>query len=67
MAFGFPIPWAQADLRSVNGQIEYLLREAVRRRRGVGEAVRGSLTRQSAPNEPAPPAADPARASLEHC
>ena len=26
--------WAQEDLRSVNGQIEYLLREAVRRRRG---------------------------------
>jgi hypothetical protein len=25
--------WADADLRSVNGQIEYLLREAVRRRR----------------------------------
>ncbi len=25
--------WAQAELRSVNGQIEYLLREAVRRRR----------------------------------
>jgi hypothetical protein len=26
--------WAQQDLRSLNGQIEYLLREAVRRRRG---------------------------------
>jgi hypothetical protein len=26
--------WAAAELRSVNGQIEYLLREAVRRRRG---------------------------------
>ncbi len=25
--------WAQAELRSVNGQIEYLLREAVKRRR----------------------------------
>jgi hypothetical protein len=25
--------WAAAELRSVNGQIEYLLREAVRRRR----------------------------------
>ena len=51
--------WAQAELRSVNGQIEYLLRDAVRRRRGSGEAVRGSVTRQSAPNEPAPPSADP--------
>lgn len=25
--------WAEAELRSLNGQIEYLLREAVRRRR----------------------------------
>jgi hypothetical protein len=26
--------WAADELRSVNGQIEFLLREAVRRRRG---------------------------------
>jgi hypothetical protein len=26
--------WAAADLRSVNGQIEFLLRQAVRQRRG---------------------------------
>ena len=26
--------WAQQDLRSVNGQIEFILREAVARRRG---------------------------------
>lgn len=26
--------WAQEDLRSVNGQIEFLLRQAVRRRKG---------------------------------
>jgi hypothetical protein len=26
--------WAQEDLRSVNGQIEFLLRDAVLRRRG---------------------------------
>ncbi len=26
--------WAQDELRSVNGQIEYMLRQAVRRRRG---------------------------------
>jgi hypothetical protein len=25
--------WAQAELRSVNGQIEYLLRQAVKRRK----------------------------------
>jgi hypothetical protein len=32
--------WAQAELRSLNAQIEYLLREAVRRRygaRGLGQ------------------------------
>jgi hypothetical protein len=28
--------WAQSELRSVNGQIEYLLREAVQKRKGVG-------------------------------
>ncbi len=28
--------WAAAELRSVNGQIEYLLRQAVKRRRGAG-------------------------------
>lgn len=26
--------WAHQDLRSVNGQIEFLLREAVRKRKG---------------------------------
>jgi len=26
--------WAQDELRSVNGQIEYLLRQAVQKRRG---------------------------------
>ncbi len=30
--------WAAADFRSVNGQIEFLLRDAVRRRRGTGSA-----------------------------
>jgi hypothetical protein len=29
--------WAQDELRSVNGQIEYLLRTAVRQRRGASE------------------------------
>ena len=28
--------WAEQELRSLNGHIEYLLREAVRRRRGTG-------------------------------
>jgi hypothetical protein len=27
--------WAADELRSVNGQIEYILRDAVRKRRGV--------------------------------
>ena len=31
--------WAQQDLRSVNGQIEFLLRQAVNRRRGQEEAT----------------------------
>lgn len=30
--------WAQDELRSVNGQIEYLLRQAVLRRKGGGAA-----------------------------
>ena len=30
--------WAQDELRSVNGQIEYLLRQAVQKRKG-GEAA----------------------------
>ena len=29
--------WARDDLRSLNAQIEYVLREAVRRRRGQRE------------------------------
>lgn len=29
--------WAAAELRSVNGQVEFLLREAVRRRRGAAQ------------------------------
>ena len=30
--------WADADLRSLNGQIEFLLRDAVRRRKGAVSA-----------------------------
>lgn len=32
--------WAAQELRSVNGQIEYLLREAVRHRRGRRAAAK---------------------------
>jgi hypothetical protein len=31
--------WASDELRSVNGQIEFILREAVRRRKGPGRAA----------------------------
>jgi hypothetical protein len=33
--------WAQGELRSVNGQIEYLLRDAVNRRRGRSAGAQG--------------------------
>jgi hypothetical protein len=32
--------WAQAELRSVNGQIEYVLKQAVAKRRGSSPAAR---------------------------
>lgn len=43
--------WAEAELRSVNGQIEYLLREAVRRRRSGAAAspAEGAASRASTP------------------
>jgi hypothetical protein len=34
--------WAQQELRSVNGQIEYILQEAVRRRGRAVEEEQGS-------------------------
>ena len=33
--------WAQDELRSVNGQIEYLLRQAVNKRRGEADSDTG--------------------------
>ncbi len=37
--------WAQDELRSVNGQIEFILRQAVARRKGEGKtSVRSSST-----------------------
>jgi len=46
--------WAADELRSVNGQIEFLLREAMRRRRksGGGESAAGAPS-----GDPEPPAA----------
>ena len=37
--------WAEQELRSLNGHIEYLLREAARRRRAAGEDDRRSPRR----------------------
>ena len=39
--------WAEADFRSLNGQIEYLLTECVRKRRNKsGEASRGDASEE---------------------
>jgi hypothetical protein len=46
--------WADADLRSVNGQIEFLLRQAVGRRRrsgGDGDVSGGSGDEASGPRD----------------
>jgi len=47
--------WAEDDLRSVNGQIEYLLREAVRGRRKKA----GSDLGEETPDTPTPPPETP--------
>jgi len=44
--------WAQDELRSVNGQIEYLLRQAVLRRKG---AASRRVSRTNPPDSPEPP------------
>ena len=46
--------WAQDDLRSVNGQIEYLLRQAVLRRKGQTAANPATNTPNSTSNPVAP-------------
>lgn len=46
--------WAEAELRSVNGQIEYLLRDAVNRRRGSSSRAPGND-----PVSPQPPPVPP--------
>jgi len=47
--------WASDELRSVNGQIEFILREAVRRRRKSGGGTAGDPPPAERPG--APPAA----------
>ncbi len=46
--------WAQDELRSVNGQIEYLLRQAAQTRKGA--ATRRVSSRTNPPESPEPPA-----------
>jgi len=45
--------WAQDELRSVNGQIEYLLRQAVHRRKG-GQPVPSPAPQDQPPPEQPP-------------
>jgi hypothetical protein len=46
--------WAQAELRSVNGQIEYLLRQAVLRRKGQAATNTATSLTDSNSNSAAP-------------
>ena len=45
--------WAQDELRSVNGQIEYVLRQAVQTRKGA--AARRAALRTNPPDSQDPP------------
>jgi hypothetical protein len=38
--------WAEEDMRSVNGQIEFLLRQAVMKRKGEGKGTKGEAKRR---------------------
>ena len=49
--------WAADDLRSVNAQVEWLLRDAVRARRGGAAAARASRGRATDPDA-TPPSTD---------
>ena len=44
--------WAQDELRSVNGQIEYILRQAVQKRKGVSEKSPDSSRSSRKEHEP---------------
>ena len=44
--------WAADELRSVNGQIEFILREAVRRRRGAASAASPAQGAARGPDDP---------------
>ena len=39
--------WAQSDFRSVNAQIEFILNQAVRKRKTISEGAGGSVEEES--------------------
>lgn len=41
--------WSEDELRSINGQIEYLLRDALRRRRRAADESGGPIARGADP------------------
>ena len=41
--------WADQEMRSLNGQIEFLLRDALRRRRGEGDGQAPGAARRPRP------------------
>jgi hypothetical protein len=47
--------WAQAELRSVNGQIEFVLREALQRRRGRARKASGPAEKAAETPPESPP------------
>jgi hypothetical protein len=54
--------WAADELRSVNGQIEYILRDAVRKRKGVSQtSVDPAGADEKGPENERPTAADSGR------
>jgi hypothetical protein len=50
--------WAADELRSVNGQIEYVLREAARKRKGL-PPISGGATGEKGSADEGPTATDP--------
>lgn len=47
--------WASDELRSVNGQIEYVLKQAVAKRKGAGQNPTASLGNRPAGSDAAEP------------
>jgi hypothetical protein len=43
--------WAQDELRSVNGQIEYILKQAVAKRRGTAKVAKGAMPTKPEPEK----------------